>query len=265
MATANAMSTYLSNELLDHMLGNGGYTRPTNIYVALYSAAPSDAGGGTELSGNGYARVNASAKFETAASGGIISNDGAITFGPATAAWSAATHFGILDASPAGNLLFWGALDTARTVGLGDSAEFAIGALDIDMSATDNLTTAGANKILDHVFGVGTAWGAVTPYVALHTANPTEAGNGAEVANSGAYARKAMDFGAASAESCTQGAQVDFTTATGSWGTVTHAAIWDSGTYGAGTCLLYWDVTDVAVGNGDTYYFPASTVVVTLD
>jgi hypothetical protein len=124
-------TTFLQEELLDHIGGNGSYTAP-NPYVGLYTAAPSDAGGGTEVSGGSYARVDANAKFG-AASGTGMSNDGAITFPTATASWGTVTHFGIFDASTAGNLLAWGALTVSKTVGSGDTASFAIGELDLTL------------------------------------------------------------------------------------------------------------------------------------
>lgn len=43
-------SDYLENKLLDHQLGKTSYTMPT-VYVGLFTAAPSDSGGGTEVSG----------------------------------------------------------------------------------------------------------------------------------------------------------------------------------------------------------------------
>ena len=54
------MSDYLENKMVDLIFRGQAYTAPV-IYVALYTAAPSDAGGGTEVSGNAYARVKAAA------------------------------------------------------------------------------------------------------------------------------------------------------------------------------------------------------------
>lgn len=124
-------TTYLQQEILDHIGGNGSYTAPTP-YVGLYTAAPSDAGGGTEVSGGSYARVNAAALFD-AASGTTMSNGGAITFPQATASWGTVTHFGIFDAATTGNLLAWGALTASKAIGDGDTASFAAGDLDITL------------------------------------------------------------------------------------------------------------------------------------
>ena len=124
-----AMSNFLENKLLDHALGTAAYTMPSNVYVALYTAAPSDAGGGTECSGNGYARKAAS--FNAAASG-AADNSAAINFGaPSGGNWGTVTHFGIFDAITAGNLLIHGALTASKVTAEGDPVEFEAGNLDI--------------------------------------------------------------------------------------------------------------------------------------
>lgn len=126
-----AKTDFLENELLDHVLGAATYTPPVTIYCALYTAAPSDAGGGTEVSGTGYARVaitNNATNFP-AASGGSKSNGTAVTFPTAGGSWGTVTYFGYFDASSGGNLLRYGALGTSKVVGTGDTPSFAVGAL----------------------------------------------------------------------------------------------------------------------------------------
>lgn len=124
-------TTHLQQELLDHIGGNGTYTAPTP-WVGLFTAAPSDAGGGTEVSGGSYARVDSSTLWG-AASGTDMTNDGTISFPTASASWGTVTHFGIFDASTVGNLLAWGALGTSKAVGDGDTASFAAGQLTISL------------------------------------------------------------------------------------------------------------------------------------
>jgi hypothetical protein len=106
-----------------------------------------------------------------------------------------------------------------------------------------SLSDYAENRILNHLFNASQAVGS-TVYIALCTANPTDASTGAscsEVANSNGYARKAISFGAASARRITQDAQVDFDTASGSWGTVLGWVLVDSGTHSAGNVLAYGD------------------------
>ena len=78
-------SDYLENKVLDHVLGGGDYTRPATVYIGLYTATPSDSGGGTEVAGNGYDRadVTNNATNFPASSGGAKSNGTAITFAAA--------------------------------------------------------------------------------------------------------------------------------------------------------------------------------------
>ena len=128
-----ALSDYSEKLILDYLMTTGSATRPTNWYVALYTAAPSDSGGGTELSGSGYARE--SAAFAAATSGtGTTSNSGAVVFTADGGDWGSVTHMGIHDASSSGNLLWHGALAAAKTVLDGDSLEFAVGNIDLTVA-----------------------------------------------------------------------------------------------------------------------------------
>jgi len=130
MATGTAASDYLENKVLDHVLRNTAYTSPVAVYTALFTVTPTDAGGGTEVTGGSYARE---ASTFGAASGGTISNSALIDFGTATADWGTVVAVGIFDAITSGNLLFWGAMTANKTVLNGDSFSFAIGALDVSM------------------------------------------------------------------------------------------------------------------------------------
>jgi len=124
-------SDYLENKILDFLLGGVSYTPPSTVYVALFTAAPTDAGGGTEVSGGGYARVavaNNTTNFPTA-SNGTKSNGTTITFPTATADWGTVVAVGIFDAATGGNLLFWANLSTSKTIQNGDTAQFAAGSL----------------------------------------------------------------------------------------------------------------------------------------
>jgi hypothetical protein len=132
---AGSFSNFLELELLDHVFGNAAYSAPATLYVALFTATPSDTGGGTEVSGGSYARkdVTNNATNFPAAAAGAKSNGTAITFVTATASWGVVTQFGIFDASTAGNLLAWGDLTASKTVDSGDTVSFAVGDLDITL------------------------------------------------------------------------------------------------------------------------------------
>jgi len=124
----SALSDYLENEILDHILGTGAYTMPTNVYVGLSTGSFADDNSGTELSGSGYTRKVASFG---AASSGTASNDAAIEFPAATGSWGTVSHFGIFDASTSGNLLIHGALTSSKVIESGDILKVAVGDMDI--------------------------------------------------------------------------------------------------------------------------------------
>lgn len=130
-----ALSDYLENKLIDRLFRGQAYTFPTNLYFGLLTAAPSDSGGGTEVSGGSYARVEIAASMAnfagtqaagstTASSGtsGTTSNNVDITFPVPSGNWGVVSYVGVYDASTSGNLLCWGALTTPKTVNNGDSA-----------------------------------------------------------------------------------------------------------------------------------------------
>ena len=59
-------------------------------------------------------------------------------------------------------------------------------------------------------------------------------------------------------------ADIDFTAATGDWGTLTHFALFDAGT--GGNLLAYGTLTNAkTVSSGDTVRFAAGELNVTLD
>lgn len=128
-----ALSDHAEALLLDWLMTTGSATRPTAWYVALYTAAPSDSGGGTEVSGNGYSRQ--SVTFDAATSpGGTTSNTGDITFTASGGSWGTITHIGIFDASTSGNLLWHGAMTASKTVADGDTLQFSTGNIDLTIA-----------------------------------------------------------------------------------------------------------------------------------
>jgi len=126
---AGNLSDYLENKLLDHFLGTTSYTMPTPIYVALYTVAPSDAGGGTEVTGGSYARQTAT--FDAAASG-ATQNDTDIDFVNMPSCTVVAV--GVHDALTGGNLLVHGTLTANKSLDAGDTLRIATCDLDISIN-----------------------------------------------------------------------------------------------------------------------------------
>jgi len=138
------MSNYLENKLIDQRFRGQTAPATSTLYVGLLTSAPSDAGGGTEVSGGAYARVATASSLanwagtqaagsSTASSGtgGQTSNNAAITFPTPTAGWGTVTHFGIYDAASGGNLLFHGALTIAKTINQADTVTFPAASLSV--------------------------------------------------------------------------------------------------------------------------------------
>jgi len=137
----SAISNYLEQKLLDLVFNTLAYSAPTT-YVALFTSDPTDAGGGTEVSGGAYARqvVNENGGSSPTWNLAVVDGDGYlvdnthdITFPEATASWGMVSHFGIFDAASGGNLLWHGALTVSKTVGSGDTFKFPAGDLNLKL------------------------------------------------------------------------------------------------------------------------------------
>jgi len=130
-----AISNYLEDALLNHILRNTAYTTPgAVVYIALYTDDPTDADVGTEVVGGSYARqLCAGTGSWDAPTNGATANTADIIFPQATAAWGIVTHVGIHDHLTAGNLLFHGALTASKQVDDGDTFKFDVGDLDVTL------------------------------------------------------------------------------------------------------------------------------------
>ena len=129
---AGSFSDYLEDKLLKHAFTNTTYTPAATMYVGLYTAAPTDAGGGTQVSGGSYART--SVTFTVSGTSTLCTNSAAVEFTAATASWGTVVAVGVFDASTAGNLLAWADLATNKTIDTGDIFRIPAGDLDITLS-----------------------------------------------------------------------------------------------------------------------------------
>lgn len=131
-----SFSDYLEKKILDDLFGKSAYTPPT-IYIALSTADPTDAGTGlAEPSGNNYSRKQTAASDWNAATGTaptVTDNATALSFPQASGSWGTISHFALFDNSSGGNMLAHGALTTPKAIGSGDTAQFAIGDLDVQL------------------------------------------------------------------------------------------------------------------------------------
>jgi len=136
----SAASNYTENKVLDHVLGTTSFTAPSTVYLALFTNTSGNAATNLEAgtitdevttSGSAYGRQ--SIAFGSA-SGGSASNSATVTFSAATSNWGSITHVAIMDASTSGNVLFWGAVTTAKTIESGDTFQVSSGNLSISLA-----------------------------------------------------------------------------------------------------------------------------------
>ncbi|MEB3750055.1 phage tail fiber protein [Geobacillus icigianus] len=127
----SAISNYLENALINAVLRNIPYTSPSAVYLALYTSDPTDANTGTEVTGGSYQRQQITF---SAPSDGMVSNSNEILFPVATANWGTVTHIGILDAVTGGNLLFYGAVTTPKTISTNDQLKINTGDISITLA-----------------------------------------------------------------------------------------------------------------------------------
>ncbi len=129
-----AMSNYLANALLNHILRNTAYTRPSNVKAHLYTTTPNAAdAGGVEVSGGSYAAVDIYGTTDwDAPTNGDTENTNVETFPVATANWGTVAGVALRDQTA--NLLFFGTLTASKLVNNGDTFRFSAGALDVTVS-----------------------------------------------------------------------------------------------------------------------------------
>jgi hypothetical protein len=137
-----AASNYLENKVLDHVLKNTAFTQPSSLYLALFNNTSGNAAANleagtltdeTSTSGTAYARKTVAF---SAASGGTDATSATVTFDAATASWGTITHVAVMDGGTAGagNVLFWGAVTTSKTIDTGDTFQVTSGNLTISLA-----------------------------------------------------------------------------------------------------------------------------------
>lgn len=127
------LTDYAEAMLLDWYMTAGAVSRPTTWYLALFTTATTDAGGGTEVSGFGYARQ--AITFGAASSpAGSTASTNSQTFTASGGAWGTVSHMAIFDALTGGNMLWHSALSSSKGVSDGESLIFATGAVTLTLA-----------------------------------------------------------------------------------------------------------------------------------
>lgn len=125
-----SLSNTFETTTLQWLFTTTSVTRPTSWFLALYTVAPTDTGGGTECSGTSYARQS----FTMTVSGDTATNGANIEYAVAGSSWGTLVAVGIFDALSGGNLIAYGNLTTSKAIDTGDVFRIPAGDLDITLN-----------------------------------------------------------------------------------------------------------------------------------
>lgn len=121
-----AASNYLENEVVDHVLGTGSYTAPSNVYVKLHTGDPGEDGTANAASNT----TRQEATFD-AASGGSADLSATVSWTSVSAS-ETYSHWSLWNNSTAGNCLLKGALDSPVAVTSGDNFDLTALVISLD-------------------------------------------------------------------------------------------------------------------------------------
>jgi hypothetical protein len=236
-----AMTSYLQKKLGDHAIGKASWTMPTTVYLALFSASPGENGSLTsEFTGGSYARVSLTSLMGACdAVSGIAANTSVATFPAPTAAWGSLLYAGIVDASTAGNVLYYMPVANPKVVNNADPApSFAIGSISVQIGGTTlgMITSYLMKKLVDHSLGKAAFTMPVGVYHLLLGSNPTVAGSLGSEVGVGGYARQALTA-VLSAFDATSGASsnstaITYPTPTADYPSVNYSGVADAASAG---------------------------------
>ncbi len=264
-----SITNFLEVELLDHVF-NAAYTPPTNLYLCLCTADPTDAATGGSMNevadSNNYARAEIT--FGDA-SARRVTQDADVTFNTASGSWGTVSHWAIATSAThgAGDCLAYGAFSSSKSIVNGNTPSVASGQIYVEFSAGE-ISDYLANELLDHVFN-NAAYSHPSTYIGLTTATVSDDDTGSSITEvtGGSYARELVnenggssptwDLAVSGDPSYVDNAdQIEFTQATASWGTITSVVICDAS---SGGNLLFYDndLTDQAVDTNDIVQFLA--------
>lgn len=268
------ISNYASSALVDHVF-KSAYTPIETLYLALCTSAPAvdDTGSTiveTDYAGYGREAFLGASKFAAPSSRAIVQNN-SIEMNQATGvSTDDITHFAILDAASGGNLLGFGAFNSAWNVVAGNTPVIASGQMVISAAAGSGagFTNTAVHLMFNLMFRYQ-AWTSpnATIYAALASATIADAATSITELSGNGYARinvPAASMNAASEGDTTNNAIIAFPTATGAWTTFTSMALFDDSS--AGNLLAYDNdnVTDQGASSGDVVRWSAGALTINL-
>ena len=262
-----SLSDDMETKLLLHLVGETALTVPDKYLSLSVADILDDESGNDEPSGNNYARVQViDANWDVAATR-LTANSALIEFPTASGDWGVTdiTHWGIWDASTAGNLIAHGSLDVAKDVVNGNTPSFAIGEIEISMDAS---ATAGGwfdglvHDMYDLLFR-GAAYTAPATFLALSTSTPTDSGPNVTEPSGNNYAREEITVWDAVVSGATENTNlITMNVPSASWGLCTHLAVYSLVT--GGDPLFWGDVTDQTPTTDDTVTIPVGDLDLTI-
>lgn len=266
------LTAYAQKKMGDHAIGKASWTMPTTVYLALFSASPGENGSLTsEFSGGSYARVAITSlmgAFDSVT--GIATNTSAVTFPAPTATWGSLLYVGIVDASTAGNVLFYMPVANPIVVNNADPApSFAVGSISVQISGTTlgMISSYLMKKLGDHSLGKAAYTMPTNVYHGLLGSNPGVAGALGSEVGVGGYARQALTA-AMSAFDATSGiatntSAITYPTPTADYPSVNYSFVADAAS--AGNLLFANQLpSPLAIHNAAApALFPAGSIVLT--
>lgn len=116
-------------------------------------------------------------------------------------------------------------------------------------------------KFLDHFTGTASTSAPSAVYLGLATASLQDDASGTELTGNN-YTRKAITFASASSGSIASNSAVEFNSATGSWGSVSHWGIFDASS--SGNLLFHGSFTSAkTIASGDILKVASGSLTIT--
>ena len=124
-------SNYLANKLISATVRNTSYPAPRNVYLALFTTDPTKDNAGEEVNQASYNRQEVTF---TSPTNGVSTNANQVDWNTATSNWGNVGWVAIMDASSAGNMLYYTALDNAKEILSGDQFKIDAGKLSLTLT-----------------------------------------------------------------------------------------------------------------------------------
>ncbi len=255
-----SLTDYAENAFLNHVMGNTAYSTGA-LTIALSTTSISEDGSG--ITRPIYAAYADQSIIFGAPTSRALSNTSDISFPQkADGGTETITHWAIFQSS---NMLAYGSLSASKEIVINNTPKIASSQVEVSVDAGSNTGMSDylANAFLDFMFRAQPL-AQPTIYVALTTATISDSDTGSTITepSGNAYVRDAFsDWSTSSSSTLNNNTVIQFATPTGTWGTITSAAILDGSTGGN---LLYYDnsnITDQLVGLDDDVQFNSNDFV----